>query len=102
MSDLKTLDAQIAELTAKRDGLIKEQKAGAINSIRETILQFGLTAEDIFSAKGRGGSQSKGVKVAPKYRDPKTGATWSGRGKAPTWIASAANRNEYLIGGQAA
>lgn len=102
MSDLKTLDAQIAELTAKRDAVLKQEKSGAIAQVREIIQQFGLTTDDIFSAKGRGGSQSKGVKVAPKYRDPKTGATWSGRGKAPTWIASAANRDQYLIGAQAA
>lgn len=35
--------------------------------------------------------------IAPKYRDPKTGATWSGRGKAPQWIASARNRDRFLI-----
>ncbi|WP_457844072.1 H-NS family nucleoid-associated regulatory protein [Staphylococcus aureus] len=23
---------------------------------------------------------------APKYRDPATGATWTGRGKPPNWI----------------
>jgi DNA-binding protein H-NS len=25
--------------------------------------------------------------VAPKFKDPATGATWTGRGKAPKWIA---------------
>ena len=25
--------------------------------------------------------------VAPKYRDPETGATWSGRGRTPRWMA---------------
>ncbi|WP_230939484.1 H-NS histone family protein [Burkholderia diffusa] len=25
-------------------------------------------------------------KVAAKYRDPKTGATWTGRGKTPRWL----------------
>jgi DNA-binding protein H-NS len=24
--------------------------------------------------------------VAPKYRDPATGKTWTGRGRAPTWL----------------
>ena len=28
----------------------------------------------------------KGAKVAPKYRDPKTGATWAGRGAKPRWM----------------
>ncbi|MBO1859091.1 H-NS histone family protein [Burkholderia cenocepacia] len=35
--------------------------------------------------------------IAPKYRDPKTGATWSGRGKAPQWIAKAKNRDRFPI-----
>ena len=28
----------------------------------------------------------KGSKVPPKYRDPKTGITWSGRGVRPKWV----------------
>lgn len=46
---------------------------------------------------------SKGSKVAPKYRDPATGATWTGRGKRPRWMADAlaAGRTEasFLISG---
>ena len=33
-------------------------------------------------------SAAKGVKVAPKYRHPETGATWSGRGIVPKWMAA--------------
>jgi DNA-binding protein H-NS len=33
----------------------------------------------------------------PKYPDPKTGATWSGRGPAPTWLANGKNRAKFLI-----
>jgi DNA-binding protein H-NS len=28
-------------------------------------------------------------KVAPKYRDPQTGSTWSGRGLRPRWLSAA-------------
>lgn len=35
---------------------------------------------------GRASSPKKGVKVPPKYRHPKTGETWAGRGVHPTWI----------------
>jgi DNA-binding protein H-NS len=34
---------------------------------------------------------------APKYRDPKSGATWSGRGPAPAWLAGAKDRTKFLI-----
>jgi DNA-binding protein H-NS len=37
-----------------------------------------------------------------KYRDPKSGAEWSGRGKAPGWLASAKDRTKFLIDGAAA
>jgi len=35
--------------------------------------------------------------VPPKYRDPATGATWTGRGLPPAWIASAKDRSKFLI-----
>ena len=41
-------------------------------------------------------ARSKGAQPA-KYRDPKSGATWSGRGPAPKWLASAKDRTKFLI-----
>jgi DNA-binding protein H-NS len=40
--------------------------------------------------------QSKGA-LPPKYQDPKSGATWSGRGPAPKWLASAKDRSKFLV-----
>ncbi|SAL53258.1 histone family protein nucleoid-structuring protein H-NS [Caballeronia peredens] len=40
--------------------------------------------------------QSTGALPA-KYGDPKSGATWSGRGPAPRWLASAKDRTKFLI-----
>ena len=31
-------------------------------------------------------SRAKGRKVVPKYRNPDTGDTWSGRGRKPKWL----------------
>ena len=36
--------------------------------------------------KARGGARGA---VAPKYRDPETGATWAGRGLKPRWLTAA-------------
>ena len=44
----------------------------------------------------RSKAQLKGPQPA-KYRDPMTGATWSGRGPAPKWLASAKDRTKFLI-----
>ncbi|MDQ7981968.1 H-NS family nucleoid-associated regulatory protein [Paraburkholderia sp. SARCC-3016] len=40
--------------------------------------------------------QAKG-KLPPKYRDPKTGATWSGHARPPAWIRNVKDRSPYLI-----
>jgi len=37
---------------------------------------------------------------SPKYRDPKTGATWRGRGRAPAWFANVRDCRAFLIGGR--
>ena len=34
--------------------------------------------------------------VAPKYRDAATGATWTGRGKQPKWLATALKSRRKL------
>ena len=72
----------------------------AITKARELVAEFGLTVQDVFPS-GRGASKSgnkasSGNKVAPKYRDPATGQSWTGRGKAPKWI-DGQDRARYLI-----
>ncbi|MFL9935540.1 H-NS histone family protein [Paraburkholderia sp. RL18-103-BIB-C] len=42
------------------------------------------------------------AKLAPKYRDPKTGATWSGHARPPAWIRDARDRSVFLIDRSAA
>ena len=77
----------------------QQELAEAIRKSRELVTEFGLTVQDIFPA-GRGASKasakSGGGKVAPKYRDPATGQSWTGRGKAPKWI-DGQDRAKFLI-----
>ena len=82
------LDAQIAEVR-------KNELAGAVAQARQIVQEFGLTAQDVFGGAARQ-SKAKGAKVAPKYRDPATGATWTGRGKPPKWIADK-ERAQFVI-----
>ncbi len=77
-----------------------QELSEAIQKARELVAEFGLTVQDIFPA-GRGASKSAaksstGNKVAAKYRDPVTGQTWTGRGKAPKWI-DGQDRAKFLI-----
>ncbi len=47
--------------------------------------------------KARGSNKSDGRSiVAPKYRDPATGASWTGRGKQPRWLAQAISGGKKL------
>lgn len=81
-----TLDAQIAQAQAER-------RAEGIAQARALIAEHGLTATDVFPAQGK---KAKGSVGAPKYRDPATGATWTGRGKPPNWI-NGKDRDSMLI-----
>jgi DNA-binding protein H-NS len=49
-------------------------------------------------AKARGRAKAAAPKFGvPKYRDAATGKTWTGRGKPPTWIVGAKDRDAFLI-----
>ena len=83
--------ATYQELLAKKEALEKQiieakarEKAEGIAKAKAIIEQYNLSASDIFSRKGAAGS--RGGKVAAKYRNPNTGETWTGLGKAPKWI----------------
>ena len=56
------------------------------------MAQHGLTVADVSaptSAAHKVAPYNAGKKVAPKYRDPATGALWTGRGLKPRWLAEA-------------
>ncbi|SPA56699.1 H-NS histone family protein [Cupriavidus taiwanensis] len=85
MAQTEALEAQLAEVRST-------EVAGAIEKIRSLMAEFGLTAEDIEGKRRRGRPAGSGVAKAAreplplKYLDPKTGKTWSGRGRAPAWL----------------
>lgn len=89
MSELDRLIRQKQELDAQIESLRAAEKEAAIADIRAKIAFFELTAADLgLRAKaGRPPGMAKHKSVAPQYRDPESGATWSGRGKTPKWIA---------------
>lgn len=97
MSNYKALIARKAELDRLIEETRKAEQSGAIAEARALIVEFGLTSEDVFGGgKARKASATKGTKVEAKYRDPATGATWTGRGRAPAWIADK-DRSAFAI-----
>jgi len=92
------LQAKIADLQAQAARVKEEEKEQAIGMARTMISAYGITARDLGldkAPKGKTGPKA-GNKVAAKYRDPQSGATWSGRGKTPRWI-NGADRSQYAI-----
>ncbi len=94
MSSYKELLAQRELLDKQIKEAIQREKADGIAKAKLIIEQYHLTAADLFSRKA--GAKSNGGKVAPKYRNPSTGETWTGRGKAPKWIEGR-DRSNFLI-----
>ncbi|PLZ01897.1 H-NS histone [Burkholderia sp. WAC0059] len=98
MSQYSELKAQIARLQEQAEDARRNEVAEVIASIRQRIAEYGLSAEDLgFAAAAKRGRPPKKAPLPPRYQDPKTGATWSGRGKPPKWIAGK-NRERFLIG----
>jgi DNA-binding protein H-NS len=92
------IQAKIADLQAQAARVKQEEKQQAIEAARAMIDSYGITARDLGldKVKAKSGPKS-GNKIAAKYRDPASGATWSGRGKTPKWINGAADRSAYAI-----
>ncbi|WP_284338132.1 H-NS histone family protein [Comamonas sp. NoAH] len=101
MTTYKELLAQRAELEKQIEAARKEALASAIAQVRAIVAEYELTEDDIFSKKSARASSAGHKTVAPKYRDPETGATWTGRGKPPLWIAGK-DRLNFLIQEQTA
>lgn len=99
------MSQSLKELLQQREAIEKaiaearqSEIASAVARVRELVAEHGLTVQDVFPGRaGKVAAKSGGNKVAAKYRDPATGQTWTGRGKAPKWIEGK-DRNQFLIG----
>lgn len=100
MTTYAELQKKIAQLQEEAEQVRKSELAQVINDIKSKIAEFGLTAADL--GLGSSGKKTASRKaVAAKYRDPASGNTWSGRGRAPVWLVEAEKagkkRDSFLI-----
>jgi DNA-binding protein H-NS len=99
MATYKQLVDQIESLKKQAEQVRKAELAQVVQEIKDKMAAYGLTIADLRGGKAKG----KRAVVAPKYRNNKTGDTWSGRGKLPRWLAEAENagtsRDKFLIKG---
>jgi DNA-binding protein H-NS len=98
MDPYEELLARRDELEAQITAMRASRRPDVIAQIGRLMHEYEIGVEEITDWQGRqeeGGDRRRG-RVAPRYLDPKTGATWSGRGKRPRWMGSR-NPDEFLI-----
>jgi len=78
----REFQAELQRLHEQAESARRQEKAAALERIRALIVEYQLLPSDFGFAGSR---RSKSSSVA-KYRDPASGATWSGKGRAPRWI----------------
>ena len=76
----ESLIEQRNELERQIQEAHKLERKQALKTIKKLMAKHGLSFDDI-ARKGNGAG-----KVAPKWKDPISGATWAGRGKKPSWF----------------
>jgi DNA-binding protein H-NS len=120
MRTLEQIQEKLAILQSQAEKLIVQKSQIALDSIRALMLEHGLTIEDIevkakekrevaasqrAIVKTANASPTKDLRKGPfpvKYFDPKTGRSWTGRGRAPAWLATTRSKNKFLVNGAAA
>ncbi len=101
MASYQELQAQLEALTQKTEAARVAELATVIEQVRETVAAWGLTEKDVFGRRTNGAARTSAgdrrmAPMPPKYRDPQTGATWNGRGRAPGWL-DGKKRERFLI-----
>jgi DNA-binding protein H-NS len=113
----EAIQKQLAKLQAQAAKMESAQGAAKKKSVAKVVAlmkKLGISIEDLKGAEpvkpakaGRKPSTKKTPragnrsKVAAKYRHPETGATWTGRGLPPKWladeIAAGKSKEQFLI-----
>ncbi|WP_353172060.1 H-NS histone family protein [Paracandidimonas soli] len=109
------IEREIARLKKQAEALQQKQRNPVIAQIIRTMKEYSITPAEISAAyskktsprastggAGKAAPRKAAKRVIPaKYRNPETGDTWTGRGKAPRWISEAEaqgkKREQFLI-----
>lgn len=89
----RNLLAERGKVQRRMEKAWQEEREGVLQSIRELMTHWDIRSDELRRYR-RGTYNTK--PVVPKYRDPQTGKTWSGRGHVPGWIAGK-DRTAFLI-----
>ncbi|TES63850.1 H-NS histone family protein [Burkholderia cepacia] len=92
-SNYKSLLAQREALEKQITEARNQERGQAVEKIQELMRDYDISLAELAGKKTRKYTKRT---VPPKYRDPISGKTWTGRGKPPMWIAGQ-NRDQFLI-----
>src|SRR3954447_1572989 len=101
--ELWSVHEQISQILAVRITSEKrelERRLAVLNRSRGAIEGPGSEGAQSYNSGGK--ARRKYPRVLPKYRNPQTSETWSGRGKRPRWLVAAVKSGrrieEFRIG----
>lgn len=100
MAEYAALITQIATLQQQAATMLPRIKARAAAAVRAIMAENGLTPEQLLATpkkqyQPRNADHPDGPLPA-RYRHP-DGRTWSGMGRAPSWVTDAADSRAFLI-----
>jgi DNA-binding protein H-NS len=84
MTTYKELKAQAEALLRQAEVARRAEIASVVAEIQAKMKEYGISIDDL--KPGARKSKTRGP-AAAKYRNPATGESWSGRGRAPKWLA---------------
>lgn len=90
--DLKKLTVEALEdlqqsIMAEVERRHQEAITEAVQKVKELADAAAIPVEDLLELVKAENSRSKGAQRA-KYKDPSSGATWTGKGRKPGWVVS--------------
>jgi DNA-binding protein H-NS len=104
--DLWSLHEQISQILSVRitsEKLELERRLAVLNRGKDVIEGKEQGAAPSYNSNSNGKARRKYPRVLPKYRNPQTSETWSGRGKQPRWLVAAIKTGgkieDFEIGG---
>lgn len=84
MATYQELKAQAEALLKQAEAARRAEIASVVADIQARMKEYGISIDDLRGGAKKG--KPRGA-VAAKYKNAATGETWSGRGRAPKWLA---------------
>ena len=83
MTGYKEFQAELERLHRQAETARRQEKREALEKILALIAEYDLQPHELGLSDG---ARRRAPAGEPKYRDPETGQTWTGRGRVPGWL----------------